>query len=319
MPIRKARSRNDIERPRFDVEVKPNGYAWWYVDGISDDGNKAISIIGFIGSVFSPWYYWANRKNPENHVCVNVAMYGKGWRWTMTERGEKKLKRDKDTLQIGPSSFRWEKDHLIINFNEYSIPHFDNVKGTVKIFPKFISDLECNFLNDESHIWRPFAPLSRIEVDINKPGWQWNGHGYFDANFGSRALEKDFSYWTWGRFPTKDGSYTFYDAIPRREPSVNVALLFKKNGVVERVQNPPDISRLSRSLWLVKRETRSDKDFKPKQTKHMLDTPFYTRSGVETSIFGEKSVGVHEALDLNRFSSSLLKPMLAIKAPRYNW
>ena len=89
MPIRKARSRNDIERPRFDIEVKPNGYAWWYIDGISNDGNKAISIIGFIGSVFSPWYYWSGRKNPSNHVCINVAMYGKGWRWTMTERGEK--------------------------------------------------------------------------------------------------------------------------------------------------------------------------------------------------------------------------------------
>ena len=59
MPVRKARSRNDIERPKFDIEVKPNGYAWWYVDGISNDGNKAISIIGFIGSVFSPWYYWS--------------------------------------------------------------------------------------------------------------------------------------------------------------------------------------------------------------------------------------------------------------------
>ena len=81
MPVRKARSRNDIERPRFDVEVKPNGYAWWYVDGISDDGNKAISIIGFIGSVFLPWYYWANRKKPRksclrkcSHVWKGLAM-----------------------------------------------------------------------------------------------------------------------------------------------------------------------------------------------------------------------------------------------------
>ena len=38
----------------------------------------------------------------------------------------------------------------------------------------------------------PFLPSQKIEVDINKPGWQWEGHGYFDANFGSNALEKDF-------------------------------------------------------------------------------------------------------------------------------
>ena len=317
--LRTARGRGDLERPNFNLTVPPNGYAWWYIDGINTVADRAISVIGFIGSVFSPWYRWSGRRNPENHVCINVAMYGKGWRWTMTERGKQKLKRTQNMLKVGPSSFNWNKDHLIINFDEYSIPHFDNVKGTVKIIPKFISEIECNLLSDNSHVWRPFSPISKIEVDINKPGWQWEGHGYFDANFGSSALEKDFSYWTWGRFPTNKGSYTFYDAVPRKEKNVNIALLFKNNGTIEKIFNPPDKANLSRSLWLVKRETRSDINFKPKQTKHMLDTPFYTRAGVQTSIFGEKSIGVHEALDLNRFSSPFLKPMLAVKAPRYNW
>ena len=51
--VRKARGRSDSKRPNFNLEVPPNGYAWWYVDGFSYDGTKAISIIGFIGSVFS--------------------------------------------------------------------------------------------------------------------------------------------------------------------------------------------------------------------------------------------------------------------------
>ena len=70
---------------------------------IIQDFYKAISIIGFIGSVFSPWYYWSKRKDPQNHVCINVAMYGKGWRWTMTERGKQKLKRTQNTL-------KWDQD-----------------------------------------------------------------------------------------------------------------------------------------------------------------------------------------------------------------
>mgnify|MGYP001224760434 FL=1 len=317
MPIRQACGRDDLTRPKFDVIVEKNGYAWWYVDGISADGEKAISIIGFIGSVFSPWYYWSGRKNPQNHVCINVALYGKGWRWTMTERGQKQLAQSPDCLQIGPSSFSWEKDHLVIEFNEYSIPHFDRVKGTVKIFPENITNIECNLLPDNSHIWRPFAPTSRIEVQINRPGWNWNGHGYFDANFGTNALEKDFSYWTWGRFPTKDGSIAFYDAIPRNSNPLNLALHFKKNGQVQQINAPPPIAPMRRSLWLVKRNTRSDPDFKPRQVKHMLDTPFYTRSAVETSIMGERVIGVHEALDLNRFANPALKPLLAVKAPRY--
>jgi hypothetical protein len=64
LPLRQARGRGDHERPCFDIDVPPDGYAWWYVDGISDDGERAISIIGFIGSVFSPWYRWSGRKNP---------------------------------------------------------------------------------------------------------------------------------------------------------------------------------------------------------------------------------------------------------------
>ena len=319
MPIRQACGRDDLTRPKFDVTVDKNGYAWWYVDGISKDGTRAISIIGFIGSVFSPWYYWSGRVNPQNHVCINVALYGKGWRWTMTERGEKQLNQSQDKLQVGPSSFTWEKDHLVIKFDEYSIPHFDRVVGTVKIFPEYITGIECNLLPDNSHIWRPFAPTSRIEVKINKPGWNWSGHGYFDANFGSNALEKDFSYWTWGRFPSNKGSVAFYDAFPRKNKPVNIALRFKKNGSVEPIDEAPPITNMSRSLWLVKRTTRCDLSFKPRQVKHMLDTPFYTRAGIETSIFGEKVIGVHEALDLNRFANPLLKPLLAVKAPRYSW
>ena len=52
----------------------------------------------------------------------------------------------------------------------------------------------------------------------------------------------------------------------------------------------------------------------------MLDAPFYSRSVVQTTIDGERVEGVHEALDLNRYSSNLIKPMLAVRVPRRkNW
>jgi carotenoid 1,2-hydratase len=48
----------------------------------------------------------------------------------------------------------------------------------------------------------------------------------------------------------------------------------------------------------------------------MLEAPFYSRSMVKTRVNGEKTVGVHEALDLRRFRSPLLMPMLACRVPR---
>ena len=120
MPIRKARGRNDLARPRFDIRVEKNGYAWWYIDGISKDGTKAISIIGFIGSVFSPWYKWSGRKVPQNNVCINVATYGPGGRFTMTDRGSSALQQSKYSLTVGPSSMIWDEveKSLVISINE---------------------------------------------------------------------------------------------------------------------------------------------------------------------------------------------------------
>jgi carotenoid 1,2-hydratase len=52
----------------------------------------------------------------------------------------------------------------------------------------------------------------------------------------------------------------------------------------------------------------------------LLDAPFYSRSLVETAIGGEVVTGVHEALDLGRFRSPLIKAMLAVRVPRRaNW
>jgi carotenoid 1,2-hydratase len=35
--------------------VAPGGYAWWYLDALSDDGRHGLVVIAFIGSVFSPY------------------------------------------------------------------------------------------------------------------------------------------------------------------------------------------------------------------------------------------------------------------------
>ena len=43
--------RTSLRRP-----VPHGGYAWWYVDALSDDGRHGLTIIAFVGSVFSPYY-----------------------------------------------------------------------------------------------------------------------------------------------------------------------------------------------------------------------------------------------------------------------
>ncbi len=233
----------------------------------------------------------------------------------MTERGEGALKTSENQFKVGPSSFNWIDNCLVIDVDEIATPHLDRVRGTIKIIPDYITNIEVPLKTDGTHVWRPFSPNSKIEVDIQKKGWQWSGHGYFDANFGTKALEKDFSYWTWARLPTPDGSIALYDANLRNGETLSVGLNFSKDGTIKQLDTP-SIVRIPRSLWGVKRETRADDGYKPEQVKHMLDTPFYTRSAIRTKLFGNETVGIHEALDLNRFSLKILKPMLALRIPR---
>ena len=238
-PLRPARGRGDSDGPRFDLEVPPDGYAWWYIDGISDDGSRAISVIAFIGSVFSPWYRWTGRRRPHNHVCINVATYGPGGRFTMTDRGETALRQTGSVFQVGPSMLRWTQGRLEIDVDELSsLPLISRVKGRITVTPSAVTDVELPLLANGTHIWRPFAPTATIEVDLNR-GWQWRGHGYFDANFGTRALEDDFDYWTWGRFPVAGGATCFYDAVRRDGSTLEAAVHFTEDGRAETVTPPP--------------------------------------------------------------------------------
>ncbi len=313
--LRPARGRGDLERPCFDIDVPPDGYGWWYVDGVSDDGKSAVSVIAFIGSVFSPWYAWSGRRDPENHCCMNVATYGRGGgRFAMTDRGRTALRLSPESIEIGPSRMRWTGSDLVIDVAERGAPfRFGRIRGRITLRPDAVTSVELPLTPDGAHVWRPFAPSSSIEVDLGA-GFRWHGHGYFDSNFGTRALEADFRTWTWGRFPTPSGATCFYEAERRDGTRVEAAVAFS-GGRAEHVAAPPR-APFRRSLWAVRRETRADPGVRPRQVLGMLDAPFYTRSAVRTTIDGLETTGVHEVLDLDRFRSPLMKPLLAVRVPR---
>ena len=240
----------------------------------------------------------------------------------MTDRGQAALRQTAARLQVGPSMMRWTDGTLVIDFDEISSPPLvSRMQGQIRLVPEALTEVELPLTPDGAHIWRPFAPVARIEVDIDRPGWQWQGDGYFDANFGTRALEEDFSYWTWGRYPTAAGATCFYDATRRDGSELAAGFRFGSDGSAQTISLPPK-APLRRSLWAVKRETRADPGATARQSLAMLDAPFYTRSAVTTQLDGEVTTGVHEALDLRRFRSPLLKPMLAVRVPRrrnWNW
>ena len=117
-----ARGGGDPRRPRFDGPVAQGGYAWWYVDAVSDDGRCGLTIIAFIGSVFSPYYAWSADRDPFAHCAMNVVLYGDHSRFAMTERGTESLSRGADHIAIGPSAMEWDGTALTVRFGRARCP-----------------------------------------------------------------------------------------------------------------------------------------------------------------------------------------------------
>jgi carotenoid 1,2-hydratase len=77
----------------------------------------------------------------------------------------------------------------------------------------------------------------------------------------------------------------------------------------------PPVAHLPRTLWRIRRPTRSE-DGHARVVKTLEDTPFYSRSVIETTLLGERATAVHESLDLDRFAHPSMYAMLPFKVPR---
>jgi carotenoid 1,2-hydratase len=301
--------------PCFDQEVVPGGYAWWYVDAISDDGQHGLTVIAFVGSVFSPYYAWAGRRDPLDHCAFNVALYGpRASLWSMTERRRSAVTRSRDTLAIGPTTASWEHGALALDINERAAPIPRRTRGRITVHPEAINPLPFVLEERGRHWWRCLAPRARVTVEMDAPALRWNGSGYLDQNAGAEPIEQAFSEWTWSRAATRDGATIIYDAVRRREPPLSLALVFDRNARFDERPSPPP-ARLPHTRWRLARTTRSDEG-RASAIRSFEDTPFYSRGLVAHTVFGENVESVHESLSLDRFANPLVRLMLPFRMPR---
>jgi carotenoid 1,2-hydratase len=300
---------------RFDRPVKPGGYAWWYVDAISADGAQALTLIAFIGSVFSPYYAWANRKTPapaENFCAMNVALYQRrGGAWAMTERGAAKLQRSADALHIGRSALHWDGTALTAEIDERCAPLPRRLHGRITVRPRAIQPQLFHLDAGQRHRWQPIAPDATVEVSFQTPAMSWSGEAYFDSNDGDVPLAHDFSSWHWARV----GNKILYDVEYRDGGRQDLALDIGTDGTAKRFLAPPQ-HPLPPTFWRMQRALRADAGQDAQLIKTLEDAPFYARSLVATRIAGEPLTGVHESLSLRRFASPWVRALLPFRMPR---
>jgi len=286
---------------------------------VSDDGCHALTVIGFIGSVFSPYYAWARAKGPaqpEDFCAINVALYSPGaGRWAMTERAAASLTRDRDTLRIGPSALHWRDGQLDIMLDEISVPWLRRIRGSIRLTAEALPDCIVHLDDAGHHRWRPIAPLARVEARFDAPALNWQGHGYFDMNSGDAPLEQAFDHWHWSRARRANEALILYAATRRDGSRFDLALACDRAGRVLERPAPPR-QRLPSTLWRLRREVGGDADARPHLVRTLEDSPFYARSLVQGQWDGEALTMMHESLNLVRFRQRLVQAMLPFRMPR---
>jgi carotenoid 1,2-hydratase len=305
----------------FDAPVPPDGYRWWYLDALAEGGGCGLTVIAFVGSVFSPYYAWARRRgpaDPENHCALNVALYGpRNHRWAMTERRREHVVRSPDAFGVGPSRVDWDGSCLTISVDEWTVPVPSKLRGRIRVWPRAPLGSRSYALDANGlHRWTPFAPHARVEVDFRQPDLQWHGTGYFDSNAGDEPLERGFSRWTWSRADLGADAAVLYDVERRDGGRASLALRFGPDDAPAPFEPPPEAPLARARIWRMPRGTRSEGANGARVVATFEDTPFYARSLVESRLLGSRVLSMHESLDLSKFSSPVVQAMLPFRMPR---
>jgi carotenoid 1,2-hydratase len=306
--------------------VAPGGYAWWYLDALSDDGEHGITIIAFLGSVFSPYYAWARRRaaggaaDPLAHCAINVALYRRsariGRRWCMTERGRGTVVRSSDGLQIGPSLIERQGETLTFCLDEVSAPWPSRLHGMVRLHAGAWADHGVALDTAGRHRWSVLAPCARVEVDLSAPALRWSGPGYLDSNQGQAPLEADFIGWNWSRARLDDAqTAVVYDVLRRDGTPLSIAQAFDAGGASQAFTAPAEAA-LPTSAWRLARSCRSDIGTTARVAQSLEDGPFYNRSVVEATWAQRPVHAIHESLSLDRFDARWVQALLPFRMPR---
>ncbi len=300
--------------PRFDLAVAPGGYAWWYLDASSDDGRHGLTVIAFVGSVFSPFYAGARRRGRADaidHCAINVALYGDVGRWAMTERDRGAVRRTAEHFVVGPSQMQWQDGTLVFDVNEVTVPWPTRLQGSIRVLPQVETDYRVALDAGGRHHWQPIAPRARVELEFSAPSLRWSGEGYLDSNTGSEPLESGFRSWHWSRARHPDDTtQVYYDVVRRDGTSLALGLAFDRHGNVQPCTAPP-LTDLPPTRWRIRRRMRGSADSLAR-IRTVEDTPFYARSMVLPDGPHTARV-VHESLSLDRFDSRWVQTLLPFR------
>lgn len=308
--------------PAFDAEVAPSGYLWWYVDGFDERSEQAVTIIAFVGSVFSPAYFRARRRgraaDPLVHCGLNVVVHGPRVNaWAFTEYHGVDVSRGSDVLVLGRNRITRDDDGLLVEIDERTYPWGRPLRGRVRLEAQGWRTQQFALDGGGRHLWWPIAPRATIAVELERPAVQFVGPGYHDSNRGTEALEQSLRSWTWSRSSDGDATSLLYDVTDRDGVERRLGLRYGATGLG--TIEPTCTASLGRTRWGLPRSTRTDREGGARLVRTLVDAPFYARSLFEHARDDAPVRGVHEVVDLDRFARTSTQLMLPFRIRGVGW
>jgi carotenoid 1,2-hydratase len=251
---------------------------------------------------------------------LNVAIYSRGKnRWAMTERGEKQVSRNATEFMIGPSNLRWDGEKLIVHIEERAVPFGQKVSGTVELYPNTLFNFSTPLDAAGKHRWGPLAPSARVKVRLNSPDLQWAGNAYLDSNEGDEPISQSFHEWDWSRAEMSGGrTAVIYDVREKSAQEKILALTFNPNGTIDHFEPPPR-QALPKTIWGIRGHMRNQSSKGLEVVQVLENTPFYTRSVLNSELLGEKVLSFHETLSVPKLTLTSTQLMLPWRMPRITW
>jgi carotenoid 1,2-hydratase len=322
----------------FTEPVTPGGYAWWYIDAISDDGEHALTAIYFIGSVFSPSYAGRARRGErvaaEQHLGVNLALYRRGKRiaWVMSEYAADALvERRADALTIARSSLiRTPNGPLVARVCDREAPFMLSMAGVggMRVDGEMVLEPACAPISGielaeagSGHRWKVPIPRARLRVKIARPSLSFEGWAYHDTNRGETRLEETLSRWSWARVHERDRLVVLYTTEDRRGRRHSV-LVDAKDGAPARDRLPQLVPNgtveepraVGWGLTLPAGFSVDGGRVRATPERVLDVAPFYARYEARLYEGGApRGLGVGEHLDLDRFRRPGIQFLLRFK------
>ena len=257
-----ARGAESDGGPRFDAAVAPSGYRWWYVDALSDDGDYGLTVIAFVGSVFSPYYAWSGMGRPRQSLRRQCRAL-----WPARHALGDDRARPRQSVSARATFCRsdrarceWRDGSLTIRVDEIAAPLPKRYPRRDRCRSRWRSmRQEFTLETKGSHVWRPIAPVARVSLDLDAPEPALERPRLFRHQRRRRAARTEPLPSGHGRAPTSattpQSSTTPNGAA---KAPLSLALRFDARRAASRTLDPPPVAPLPPTNWRVQRRTRAE-------------------------------------------------------------